>query len=153
MVANARALKEHMQWTHVGTQCYWPGCATTTNDEGEMRKYLKAAYIVAVEVQAPSFDGKMVTKYRCAWPGCGRVFMHSRSVTQCVYAHAHRRTPPSPPSPDGTIPRTAHHIGGVLRPFDATSGEAGDNIDVDNESEVKSEGASGKSCTPSRASA
>ncbi|KAI6083765.1 hypothetical protein F4821DRAFT_262636 [Hypoxylon rubiginosum] len=72
MVLNARGLTEHMQWTHVGTQCHWPGCAITTNNEKEMHEHLKAAHIVAVEVQAPSPDGTMVTKYRCAWPGCGK---------------------------------------------------------------------------------
>ncbi|KAJ8109518.1 hypothetical protein ONZ43_g6112 [Nemania bipapillata] len=74
-----RTLSTHKLDRHVGTQCRWPECGYTTNNEVHLLNHLREHQRIAV--------GQGFDKKTCPWPGCEKVYSRSDSVQRCFKRH------------------------------------------------------------------
>ncbi|KAI1459766.1 hypothetical protein F4805DRAFT_420200 [Annulohypoxylon moriforme] len=84
-------MRNHEQYTHIGTQCAWPGCNARTPTEAAMRRHLtKVHYRETVRIQRDEDGKRMSVKYACNWPGCDKLFSWYSTAQRCHYLHAYR---------------------------------------------------------------
>ncbi|KAI0011848.1 hypothetical protein F4779DRAFT_615251 [Xylariaceae sp. FL0662B] len=74
--------KAHIRRTHVGTQCFFPGCGTQEETEELLSAHLKQSHH---NVEKVTVEG--TTKFLCPWPGCALSFKDRSSATRCATYH------------------------------------------------------------------
>ncbi|KAI2472051.1 hypothetical protein F4781DRAFT_428820 [Annulohypoxylon bovei var. microspora] len=72
-VFTLRSLREHVQSSHLGTFCFFPGCDIKLDKEDDLK--MTEALLHANEQQGggPNRDG---TEFLCSWPGCKQGQLH-----------------------------------------------------------------------------
>ncbi|KAI0396736.1 hypothetical protein F5Y17DRAFT_78839 [Xylariaceae sp. FL0594] len=81
MYARQAALTCHMQDTHVGRMCYWPGCrgGILTSEAQLLEHFLNH--------QRQAIAAGTVAPVECPWPGCGKTHTRRDTVQRCIKAH------------------------------------------------------------------
>ncbi|KAI1416696.1 hypothetical protein F5Y13DRAFT_186314 [Hypoxylon sp. FL1857] len=71
--------RRHLRQVHIGTRCYWPGCAITTATEARLNEHLRGHN----DGGAPQSNGL----FRCNWPDCGRDYKTAESLARHTRSH------------------------------------------------------------------
>ncbi|KAI0839931.1 hypothetical protein F5Y06DRAFT_295307 [Hypoxylon sp. FL0890] len=70
-------LRQHIKDVHIGTQCFWPGCAASFSSKGELNAHLKEHNGVTPPDQRPT----------CHWPGCGKTYEYPQTLARHLREH------------------------------------------------------------------
>ncbi|KAK6953209.1 hypothetical protein Daesc_005509 [Daldinia eschscholtzii] len=80
-----KSVSEHVKLNHIGTRCFWPGCAANFTTERQLKDHTRNAH-------KPTKLG--ASRYRCTWPGtgpnpqpCRTVFAFESSGQRCSLNH------------------------------------------------------------------
>ncbi|KAI1479630.1 hypothetical protein F4774DRAFT_409754 [Daldinia eschscholtzii] len=80
-----KSVSEHVKLNHIGTRCFWPGCAANFTTERQLKDHTRNAH-------KPTKLG--ASRYQCTWPGtgpnpqpCRTVFAFESSGQRCSLNH------------------------------------------------------------------